>query len=79
MNASLDSVVSEKKLNAKKMHDCISEHLGVFRSNAVKAREMRKVPQENIDILKEAGFFLALQPKQWNGYELDPQDFFRTN
>jgi 3-hydroxy-9,10-secoandrosta-1,3,5(10)-triene-9,17-dione monooxygenase len=27
--------------------------------------------------LQEAGFFLALQPKNWGGYELDPQDFFR--
>ena len=49
----------------------------LFRKNAEQARAERKVPQENIDKLREAGFFLALQPANWGGYELDPQDFFR--
>ena len=49
----------------------------LFRKNAQQARAERKVPQENIDSLREAGFFLALQPASWGGYELDPQDFFR--
>ena len=78
MNAPLSPAVTENKLNAKKMHDHILKHLDVFRKNAIQAREERRVPQENIDILKEAGFFLALQPKEWDGYELDPQDFFKT-
>jgi 3-hydroxy-9,10-secoandrosta-1,3,5(10)-triene-9,17-dione monooxygenase len=49
----------------------------LFRGNAAQAREARKVPQANIEALKDAGFFLALQPAEWGGYELDPQDFFR--
>jgi len=48
-----------------------------LRDNAQQAREERRVPQQNIDALREAGFFLALQPREWGGYELSPQDFFR--
>ena len=48
-----------------------------FRDLAGQARQERRVPQANIDALQEAGFFLALQPEQYGGYELDPQDFFR--
>lgn len=49
----------------------------ILRANAEKARSDRRVPLENIEALQKAGFFLALQPARWGGYELDPQDFFR--
>jgi 3-hydroxy-9,10-secoandrosta-1,3,5(10)-triene-9,17-dione monooxygenase len=49
----------------------------MLRDNAQRAREERRVPQENIQALQDAGFFLALQPANWGGFELDPQDFFR--
>ncbi len=48
-----------------------------LRERAEQARQERRVPEESINDLQEAGFFLALQPRQWGGYELDPQDFFR--
>mgnify|MGYP001824693244 FL=1 len=48
-----------------------------FRERAGEARQLRRVPQANIDALQDAGFFLALQPSRYGGYELDPQDFFR--
>ena len=50
---------------------------GLLRANAEQARSGRRVPVESIQALQSAGFFLALQPKCWGGYELDPQDFFR--
>lgn len=49
----------------------------LLRRNADQARRERKVPKANIEALREAGFFLALQPAAWGGYELQPQDFFR--
>ncbi|MCB1703918.1 MAG: flavin-dependent monooxygenase [Halioglobus sp.] len=49
----------------------------LLRANAARARSERRVPVESIAALQEAGFFLALQPARWGGYELDPQDFFR--
>jgi len=48
-----------------------------FRDRAEQARNERRVPAESIRDLRDAGFFLALQPAEWGGYELDPQDFFR--
>jgi len=48
-----------------------------FRARAEQAREGRRVPAQSISELQEAGFFLALQPRAYGGYELDPQDFFR--
>lgn len=49
----------------------------LLRENTARARTERRVPLENIQALQDAGFFLALQPTRWGGYELDPQDFFR--
>ncbi len=49
----------------------------LLRDNAALARSERRVPDENIRALQEAGFFLALQPARWGGAELDPQYFFR--
>lgn len=47
-----------------------------FRERADKTRELRKVPDESIQELEDIGFFLALQPKAYGGYELSPQQFF---
>ncbi len=48
-----------------------------FRELSAQAKQECRVPQENIDALQDAGFFLALQPHRYGGHELDPQDFFR--
>ncbi len=49
----------------------------LIRGNADRAREERRVPVENIQALQDAGFFLALQPARWGGYEVDPREFFQ--
>jgi 3-hydroxy-9,10-secoandrosta-1,3,5(10)-triene-9,17-dione monooxygenase len=49
----------------------------MLRANAALAREERRVPVENIEALQQAGFFLALQPANWGGHQLSPQEFFR--
>lgn len=64
---------------ARPLFDQVAALGELFRANAGRAREERMVPQENIDALKDAGFFLALQPKRWGGFEVDPQDFFRMH
>ena len=50
----------------------------MLRENAARAREERRVPVENVQALQNAGFFLALQPAEWGGAEVDPQYFFRA-
>lgn len=43
---------------------------------AVQAEAERKIPDETVKKMHEAGFFRVLQPKRWGGYEMDPQVFF---
>jgi 3-hydroxy-9,10-secoandrosta-1,3,5(10)-triene-9,17-dione monooxygenase len=69
--------LDEKSVIAGTMLQSIVGLKDQFRELAGEARQLRRVPQANIDALQDAGFFLALQPSRYGGYELDPQDFFR--
>lgn len=77
MNAPLNADTAGKRVLADEMYAEIVALQEQFRANAGQGKVERRVPQENIDALQETGFFLALQPRQWGGHELDPQDFFR--
>ncbi|MEM8497861.1 MAG: acyl-CoA dehydrogenase family protein [Pseudomonadota bacterium] len=50
-----------------------------IRERAAQTKSERKVAHATVDELQELGFFLALQPERWGGYELDPQDFFKMS
>ncbi len=52
------------------------EMVPVLAERAGKAAEMRKVPDETVAEMQEAGFFRVLQPKLYGGYEMDPQVFY---
>ncbi|MEM1110805.1 MAG: acyl-CoA dehydrogenase family protein [Pseudomonadota bacterium] len=77
MNAPTNEEERQRAEVGAKMLDDIIALQPQLRENADRCRQERRVPAENIEALKEAGFFLALQPKAWGGYELNPQDFFR--
>ena len=44
-------------------------------ANAADAERERKVPKENIELLKEAGFIPAFQPRKYGGLEADLTEF----
>ncbi|TPE54438.1 flavin-dependent monooxygenase [Maribrevibacterium harenarium] len=44
-------------------------------ANASKAEELKKVPQENIDLLKSVGLHKAFLPKAYGGYEISLPEF----
>jgi 3-hydroxy-9,10-secoandrosta-1,3,5(10)-triene-9,17-dione monooxygenase len=46
-----------------------------LRERAFAAENARRIPEETIRELKQAGLFRVLQPKAYGGYELDPQVF----
>ena len=69
--------VDDKTSTARTMLDRIEGLQDGLRERSAQAKKERRVPQANIDALQEAGFFLALQPTRYGGFELDPQDFFR--
>ena len=39
-------------------------------------RELRRIPDETIADLEQAGFFAMLQPEAWGGAEVHPSTFF---
>ena len=69
--------LKNKQATASTMLDAIIALKPQFRERAAQAKSERRVPAQSISDLQQAGFFLALQPQEWGGYELDPQDFFR--
>src|SRR5688572_25380869 len=46
--------------------------LPLLRENTFKAEEIRRLPDENIQAMADAGIFRAIQPRQWGGLEIDP-------
>jgi 3-hydroxy-9,10-secoandrosta-1,3,5(10)-triene-9,17-dione monooxygenase len=46
-----------------------------LRERAFAAENARRIPEETIRELKQAGLFRVLQPKAYGGFELDPQVF----
>src|SRR5690242_6484354 len=46
-----------------------------LRERAFAAENARRVPEETMRELKQAGLFRALQPKAYGGFEIDPQVF----
>jgi 3-hydroxy-9,10-secoandrosta-1,3,5(10)-triene-9,17-dione monooxygenase len=77
MNISVDTEALRVADEGAAMQQRVGSLHPLLRANTGKALEDRRVPVENIDAHKKAGFFLALQPARWGGYELNPQDFFR--
>jgi 3-hydroxy-9,10-secoandrosta-1,3,5(10)-triene-9,17-dione monooxygenase len=49
--------------------------LPAIRDRVAEAEADRRIPDETIKELQEAGLFRVFQPKVWGGYELDPQLF----
>ena len=54
----------------------LNELLPAFRERAQETEDLRRIPDESIKALQEAGFFRLVQPKQWGGYEADPVTFY---
>ena len=54
---------------ARAMHDRLLER-------APQARSLRRLPDETIADLKQAGFFRMMQPRRYGGYEMSPRHFY---
>ena len=49
-----------------------------LRATAAACDAAGRIPEQNIQMFQEAGFFRILQPKQFGGYEMNPQTFYRV-
>jgi len=47
------------------------------RERALRAEQLRRLPEETWKDFQAAGLFRCLQPKRYEGYELDPGTFYR--
>lgn len=47
-----------------------------LKERAAQCEAERKVPDATVAEMQDAGFFRVLQPKQYGGYEMDPQVFY---
>lgn len=54
------------------------ELVPVLRERASQAAHAGRLPEETLRDFHDAGFFRILQPARWDGYELEPQDFFEV-
>lgn len=53
--------------------------LPILRERALDCERQRKVPDESIEMFRDAGFFRILQPSAYGGYELSPRVLFRIS
>jgi 3-hydroxy-9,10-secoandrosta-1,3,5(10)-triene-9,17-dione monooxygenase len=51
----------------------------VLRERAFAAEQARRIPDETIQDMKDAGLFRILQPALYGGYEMDPQVFMEVS
>ncbi|MFD6356170.1 3-hydroxy-9,10-secoandrosta-1,3,5(10)-triene-9,17-dione monooxygenase oxygenase subunit [Nocardia tengchongensis] len=52
--------------------------LPILRDRAQETEDLRRIPGESIEDLRETGFFTLLQPRQWGGRAADPVVFYDT-
>src|SRR5580704_2678554 len=58
--------------------DRVRSLLPVLRERAPHAEKLRRLPEETFNDFQEAGLFRCIQPKRWEGYELDPETFYQA-
>lgn len=52
--------------------------LPALRERAQRTEDLRRIPEESIEELREAGFFTLMQPRQWGGCAADPVVYYDT-
>jgi 3-hydroxy-9,10-secoandrosta-1,3,5(10)-triene-9,17-dione monooxygenase len=60
------------------LRDRVEEALPGIAERAEQCERDRRVPDENIKALVEAGVTRALQPRRWGGHELHPRHFYEA-
>ena len=55
----------------------VRELVPAIRERALHAERLRRLPDETLKDFQEAGLFRCLQPKRYQGYQLDPGTFYQ--
>lgn len=68
----------DQDLIRQRLRQRARELVPTLRERAAQAAQNGQLPEETIRDFHEAGFFRILQPARWEGYELEPRDFFEV-
>jgi len=63
---------------ASKVLEAVKDLLPRIAERAAEAEDARRIPDETMAELTEAGVFRMLQPKRWGGLEADPVEFYEV-
>ena len=74
-HATLEDGPSAKMRMSASLSDRVRPHLAAISARAALTEEARSVPQENIDIIRDAGFVRAFTPASVGGDERDLWDY----
>nr|WP_174505947.1 flavin-dependent monooxygenase [Acinetobacter sp. Marseille-Q1620] len=74
-NAAVYTEASSPLISTKSMLDKVKDILPQIATNADNAEQLRKVPDENIALLKNIGLHKAFQPKVYGGLEMSLPEF----
>jgi 3-hydroxy-9,10-secoandrosta-1,3,5(10)-triene-9,17-dione monooxygenase len=58
--------------------DRVRALLPAVRARVDHAERLRRLPEETFEEFQKAGLFRCIQPKRWEGFELDPATFFQA-
>jgi 3-hydroxy-9,10-secoandrosta-1,3,5(10)-triene-9,17-dione monooxygenase len=58
--------------------DRVRALLPAVRERVARAEQLRRLPEETFAEFQEAGLFRCIQPRRWEGFELDPATFFQA-
>ncbi|MEH6518947.1 MAG: flavin-dependent monooxygenase [Halioglobus sp.] len=67
--------ITTDKATSSTLLERLQDILPTIAANAIEAEQLRKVPHENIRLLKDVGFTRAFQPKKYGGLEISLAEF----
>lgn len=72
------SPMSGGAVTAEEYRDRVRALLPALRERAVRAEQLRQLPDETFADFQDAGLFRCLQPRRYGGFELDPATFYQA-
>src|SRR5262245_17293917 len=68
----------EAVMNSEQYLERVRALVPKVRERSDECEKLRRVPDDTIKDFQSKGLFRAFQPRNWNGYELDPWTFYRA-
>ena len=72
------SPMSGGAVTAEEYRDRVRALLPALRERAVRAEQLRQLPDQTFADFQDAGLFRCLQPRRYGGFELDPATFYQA-